>query len=133
MGNSKLSERIEVSVAIDAADIAASDLTSGYVEAKYFNRALAVLKTGVLADTKKATIEFVQAKNASGLDAKILGAQTVFVAGSGGAAATIEAEVDLDKIDGDGGFTHIAVKVGSDGTSITGAVALVLGDYRYRP
>lgn len=127
--NAKISEKTYIKVAIDSADIATADRTSPYFAAGIARRVFARLVTGTVAQTKIATLEFLQATDDSGTGAKLLGERQTYTAPTGGGTADLSVDVDLDAIDGDNGFTHFAVKVTSDNaTAVTGAVALAIGD-----
>jgi len=129
----KLSERSRLVVGVINADIATADRTGAYYDVSGARKIRATLFTSTVAQTKVATIELLQAKDSSGTDAKELVAPVTATAPTGGSVLAPSVECDVDALDADGGFTYVAVKVTSNGTSIVGCAALELGDLRYNP
>ena len=128
----KIVENIKFAPGVLPQDIT-TDRTSAYYPMTNAARVAAQLTTGTIADTKKATVQLLQAKNATGTGAKALSALVEYVVDNeAGAPAFIQVEATADQMDKD--FTHVAVKVTCDNAqAVQGAAVLAFGDLRYRP
>lgn len=133
MAYMKLSELVQVKQAVVPQDIVGGK-TSAYYSMSGIGRVLAALTTGTIAETKKATIQLMQAKDATGTGAKALGTAVEKIAGVGGEAIFLTAEVKASDLDLANGYTHVAVRVSSDNaTAVNGAAVLIFGDLSFRP
>jgi citrate lyase synthetase len=131
----KISERVQVKEAITPQDIATADVTSAYYDLQGIGQVMVVITTGTIAETKKVTVQLMQAKDDQGTDAKTLGDAVELVAGNGGEKLFITTEANAASLDLANGFSHIAVKVGSDDPAATppdGAAVLIFGDLSFR-
>ncbi len=127
----KISEFAKHELAVYNADIV-TPRTSTYRSARDFRQFAAVLVTSAITAGKKATVQLMQAKDALGTDAKVLGdaVNSDILGGS----KLVQAEAYQAAMDGQNGFTHIAVTVSSDDTvPVVGAAVLVLADASYKP
>lgn len=134
MTSMKLSELVQVKQAVVPQDIVGGK-TSAYYSMSGIGRVLAVLTTGTIAQGKKATIQFMQAKDAAGTGAKILGsAVEKVVADAAGENVFLTVEAKASDLDLANGYTHVAVQVSSDNaTAVNGAAVLIFGDLSFRP
>jgi len=129
----KLSDFVKLETALLNADIT-TDRESTFRPAEGFTLYRAHLQTGTVAATKKATVQLLQAKDASGTGKKALTDPVEFTAGDGGEVAEISVEAKQEDLDSNNGFTHIAVKVTCDNaTAVVGAAVLELGGASYKP
>lgn len=128
----KLTELVQIKQGVMPQDIVGGK-TSSYHSMAGIGRVLAVLTTATIAETKKATIQLMQAKDASGTGAKVLGVAVEKIAGTDGEAIFLTAEAKASDLDLVNGYTHIAVQVSSDNaTAVNGAAVLVFGDLSFR-
>jgi polyphosphate kinase 2 (PPK2 family) len=134
MTNMKLSELVQVKQAVVPQDIVGGK-TSAYYSMAGIGRVLAVLTTDTIAQTKKATIQLMQAKDAAGTGAKVLGsAVEKVVADAAGENVFLTAEAKASDLDLANGYTHVAVQVSSDNAmAVNGAAVLIFGDLSFRP
>lgn len=130
----KLSEFSKIENALINADIT-TDRESTFRSAAGYKAFRAHLQTNNNVDnTKLATVQLLQAKDASGTDKKALSAVTTYTSAADNSIADISAEATIDELDADNGYTYIAVKVTSDnGTAVIGSAVLELGDPDYLP
>lgn len=126
----KLTEQVDVVAAVAPQDIGTADVTGGYVDVSNYREILGTVITGALTDTKLATIELLQAKDASGTDAKAF-VTAVTVVADGAVAVIAEVGGSIELMDSNNGFTHVAVKVTCDEAGKLGAATLALGNKRY--
>jgi hypothetical protein len=130
LNSKKLSEAARYDVGVAPQDIT-TDRTGSWYDAAGFRRFLAFLSTATVAAGNSATVQFQQAEDSSGTNAKDLGTATSVTAGSGGEELSAIAEAKAE--DMDAGFTHIAVKVTCEGSGVNGSATLVRGVPRYNP
>lgn len=122
----KILEIIKIEPAVLNSDITTAR-ESTFRSAKDYRQFVAHLQTGTVAQTKVATVELLQATDASGTGKKRLGSLTTYTAPTGGGTANITAEARQDQMDSANGFTFIAVKVTSDNaTAVLGGATLTL-------
>jgi len=126
----RLTERVDVVAAVAPQDIGTADVTGGYIAVSNYREILATLITGVLTDTKLATVELLQAKDSSGTDAKAFVTAVTAVA-DGAVAVIAEVGGSMEYMDTNNGFTHVAVKLTCDEAGKLGAATLALGNKRY--
>jgi hypothetical protein len=125
----KISETIRVDQIISPVDID-TDRTGLWLPVTHYRRALAVVTTDTVAQTKNVTIQLMQATDAAGTNAKALSDVVTKVAPTGGAKLTLQVEAKSDELDE--GFTHVSAKVTSDnGAVVNGAAVLIRGEGRY--
>ncbi|QNB48203.1 hypothetical protein BR63_19170 [Thermanaerosceptrum fracticalcis] len=126
-------KRAKVDIALPAQSIVSANVTGAYFGMQMYNKALAVLNVGAMADTNTAKIELLQAKDASGTDAKaITGAEATITASGSKTSGCAFVEVDVSSLDLANGFEYIAAKVTTTGT-IVSSVVLLRGDGRFEP
>lgn len=126
--NAKLSQVLMGVIGVVNTDIT-TDRTGDYHDVSGARRLLGQLVTGTVADGSNATIQLMQAKDASGTDAKEL-TSAVEAVSSGGEELLVEVDAEVAAMDTD--FTHVAVKVTSNnGTAVPGAAVLNMGDLRF--
>lgn len=131
--NSKLTERLDLQSIIAPADVGTADVTGTYVDVSKAGRFVVLAKAGAVTAGKILTVQLMQAQDAAGTGAKVLGA-AVTAAGAGGAApADVEVEKKVEELDGANGFTHVTATLGIDENAKLGAAWIALGDRRYRP
>ena len=130
----KLSETLSVQYGVQSADIV-TPATGPYVDASGAGRILGSGQTETaVAQTKKLTVELLQATDAAGAGAKALGSAVEVVAPAGGSKLKALVEAHQSDMDHAGGFKFVAVKISSDNaTAILAGSQLILGDLRYRP
>ena len=133
MSTKKFSEMVDRKHGVVNADITTDRTGSVYYPAANFRKIIGILITGSVADTKKASVQLLQAKDASGTDAKNLGTAVEVVA-SGAQSLVVTQEADAFDMDKSGGFTYAGIKVSSDNaTAVVGAAAVLLSEPRYAP
>ncbi len=125
----QLSDHIALDKGVINVDIA-TDRTSGWFPMKDFRQAIAHLQTDTVADTKIATVEFLQATDSSGTGSKVLGTKTTLTS-SGGEELDGQAEIEVTDMDEANGFDHIAIKLTSDDTTVVGSAVLIRDKGRY--
>lgn len=131
----KISERVLIKEAVPPQDIATADVTSAYYSMKGVGRVLAALTTATIAEGRNATVQLMQAKDDQGTDAKALGDLVTVTAGVGGENLLVTAEATAAEMDHANGYTHVAVRVGSDDPNAAppdGAAILIFGDLSFR-
>jgi hypothetical protein len=130
--NKKLTEILKIDKAVVNSDIT-TPRTSNYYSMSDYRKAVAVLLTDTIANTKKATLQFKQAKDSQGTDSTNLGsAVEVTVANPAGEQVKVVGEIDVSAMDINNGFTHIAVTISSDNaTAVIAACTLIRGNARY--
>ncbi|WP_173087359.1 hypothetical protein [Devosia sp. 1635] len=127
----KLSESLRTRAAVIPQDIN-TPRTSGFIDVSGAGRVMAVVTTAAVAATKKVTVQFRQAKDATGTDAKDLGAPVEKVAGSGGGPLDLTAEATVERLDKDYGFIAVALST-DNGAAVLGSAMLLMGDNRFNP
>ncbi len=128
----KLTETLSFQTAVTPQDISAG-VTSSYYSMAGIGRVVAAATTAALGVGKKLTIQFKQAQDAAGLNAKNLGNAVNVVMAAGGAAFGT-AEIQTTDMDANNGFTHLAVQISSDnGVAVDGAAVLAFGDRMFVP
>ena len=133
MSSKKFTEMVDRKHGVVNADITTDRTESVYYPAANFRKIIGVLVTGSVADTKKAGVQLLQAKDATGTDAKDLGTAVEVVA-SGAQELIVTQEADAAAMDKANGFTYAGIKVSSDnGSAVIGAAALLLAEPRYAP
>lgn len=122
----KFTERAATSAAIPLADIGTAPVTGVYVPVANYRRFYAAIMSATVAQTKSVTLQFMQAQDASGTGAKVLGTAKTVTAPSGGAKLLVESENYVENLDTNNGFNHIAVRASSDaGAALNGAAILI--------
>lgn len=124
----KFTEKAARDVAIPMQDIDTADVTGAYYPVADYRRLYAGLITATVAQTKAATLQFFQAKDAAGTGAKALGAEVSSVAPNGGAKLFLEQEAYVSEMDSNNGFTHVALKATCNVGSAVQATALLIRD-----
>ena len=130
--NEKQSEVVKSVLAL-APQTIDSGVTSAYFPIADYRKFTAEGFAAAVAPGKKLTVQFYQAKTSVGGDAKVLG--DAFEATNPGASA----DADLICVGSkriqelDVGFTHIAVKVDTDDTGVTGGAILNRETPRFAP
>jgi hypothetical protein len=131
--NKKISETLRIEEGVLNADIA-TDRTSAYYDATGYRRFASKLFAKDVGSDKVATVQLLQATDSSGTDSKALSTEvsvTSQSSPSGDVEAIAEAQ-DTD-FDTDNGFTHIAVKVTSDDTTVLANANLIMANGRFNP
>lgn len=127
----KLSSNLRVRAAVTPQDISAAR-TSPFLDVSGAGRVLATVTVATVGATKKVTVQFRQATDASGTGARNLGSAVEKVAPAGGAALDLIAEAKVEDLDDDCAF--VAVVLSSDnGSAVNGSAMLILGDNRFNP
>lgn len=127
--SAKISETIKVDQALGPVDINTAK-TSGWFSMQHYRRAYGVVTTDTVAQTKSATVQLLQAQDASGTGSKPLTDVVSKTAPTGGAKLTVGVDVMSDHMDE--GFTHIAVKATTDaGATLNAAAVLLRSEGRY--
>lgn len=137
----RLTEQLKVDNAIPSQSLGASNVTSDYFDMTKYRDALFMVNSGALADTNMVKMEIMQAKDASGTDAKAVNdadgnplvVEFTNDTGSSMDAAELLAEVQGALMDTNNGFTHIAVKITSDDASSNVSGTLIRGNGRFMP
>ena len=133
MSTKKFTEIVDRKHGVVNADITTDRTGSVYYPAANFRKIIGILITGSVADTKKAGVQLLQAKDASGTDAKNLGT-AVEVTASGAQSLVVTQEADSSDMDSANGFTFAGIKVSSDnGSAVIGAAAILFSEPRYAP
>ena len=130
----KLIESLEFDCLIAPQDVGTADITSTvYVSVVNFDRFVILAKAGAVTAAKIMTVQPMQAQDAAGTGAKVLGAVST-AAGAGGAApADVEIEKLASDLDHANGFLFVGVTLGIDENAKLGAAYLVRGRKRYAP
>ena len=126
-------KRLKIDNGLTSQSIATGTKTGSFFGMQMYERALAILNVGAMADTNTAKIEVLQAKDTSGTDAKAIEGATATITASGsltGGCAFIE--INVSSLDINNGFEYIAAKVTTTGTIVSG-VTLLRGDGRFEP
>lgn len=129
----KLTEALAFDCIVPPQDVGTADVTGAFVDVTDAGRFAVLAKAGAVTAAKILTVQLMQAQDAAGTGAKVLGA-AVTAAGAGGAApADIEIEKKVEELDGANGFTHVTAVLGIDENAKLGAAWIALGDRRFRP
>lgn len=125
-----ISEVVRVDQAIAPVDYSTADRTSSYIPMENYRQVQGVLNTATVAAASNATIQLMQAQDASGTGAKALSAVVSKVAAAGGEAFTLDVEANASDLDVD--FTHVAVQITSDqATAVNGSAVFIRGNGRH--
>ena len=130
--HSTLGERLRVVAdgAVINADIRTERISS-YLPMKDYGRVGALLVTDALNPTHTASVQILQATDDQGSDAKNL---VTVTSDEEGGAKLLLAEASQDDMDGQNGFTHVAVRAVSDNdAALLGSAVLVRADSSYKP
>lgn len=130
----KLTEAVKFINAINNSDIDTADRTSSYVPVKGFRQITGVGQCEALTVGKKLTVQLMQAKDDSGTDAKVLGTAAVYTAPTGGGRGKAQQHSYDEALDSENGFTHVAVRIGTDlGSAVVGSAQILLSEPYYKP
>jgi len=133
MSARKFTELVDRKHGVINADITTERTGATYYSMKNFRKAIGVLVTDTVADTKKATVQLLQAKDAAGDGSKVLGTAVEAVS-SGGQVLVVTQEANAEDMDSAGGYTFVGIKVSSNDTSaVIGAAAILLAEPRFAP
>lgn len=127
----KILEEISPSLNVGNADITTAR-TGSYVDASVATK-IAAIGFGIdVAETKKITLQLMQAKDADGTDEKVLGGAVSKTSAADDSDLLCAAEVSHDELDADNGFTYVAAKISSDNaTAVVGGAVLLKGGLRH--
>lgn len=126
-----LSQSLRVLPGVAPQDITTTR-TSAYVDVSGAQRVLAAVTTGPMLDTKRVTVQFLQATSPGGGGGKVLGSAVVKVASTGGASLDTAAEAKIEDLDKN--YNYVAVRLSTDnGSAVYGSAMLILGDNRFNP
>lgn len=126
----KFSENVAMGAFIAHADITTVRTSDIYLSAANANRILGVGFGGgaALASGKKVTVQLMQAQDAAGTAAKVLGTAVTGAA----LARGVTQEANVADLDVAGGFTFVGVRVSSDnGSTYAGGACVMLLSNRY--
>jgi len=127
----KLAEELIPVLAVAPQDIGTADVTGSYLPMADANRMLAVVTTAALTAGQTATIELLQATDASGTGAKALKAAVTGTSTAEVLSVTAQVEVLADEFDTNNDFAFFAVKVTCSETGKLGSAVAIKGDLRY--
>ena len=129
-----LTEELTVDRLIEPQDVGTADVTGAvYKDVSDCDRIRILASAGAVTAAKILTVQPMQAQDAAGTGAKVLGAAST-AAGAGGAApAGVDIEILTSALDVAGGFTFVSVTLGIDENAKLGAAWLVRGRRRYQP
>jgi hypothetical protein len=134
MSNSKLSERTKAVHGVINADVVTPRTGATFYDASGYRRFRAIAITDVVTATKVVTVELLQATDAAGAGAKLLGTLATYTAPAGNGLGLVVADAEVDELDVENGFKFVGVRIDSDnGSALRGAVVLELGDARFNP
>lgn len=126
----KMNEELEVVQGVAPQDIGTADVTGSYLPMEGANQIMATLTTAALTTGKIATVELLQATDASGTGAKAL-ATAVSGTSVDSGAVTVSVGVKSDDFDTNNDFAYYAVKVTVDEAGKLGAATVARGHLRY--
>ena len=116
--------------AIVHADIRTERISS-YLPMKDYGSVSAFMKTASVTASDTATLQILQATDDQGSDAKILVTATSDALGG---VKTVSVTASQDEMDGENGFTHVAVRMVSDNdAALLAACFLARTDASYKP
>lgn len=131
--SSALTQRSRVIVALTPQDITTQRI-GPYLDVSAAQRILAAINTGIVAQTKTVTVQLMQAQDATGTGAKLLGTATVLTAPTGGATLPTNIDVKIGDLDHNNGFGFVAVQLlSNNSTAVYAGAMLVEGSNRYNP
>lgn len=128
MSNNKFSELANAVAGVGHADITTARTSTVFASVAKYRRLVGIGACATLAAGKKLTVQLMQATDAAGTGAKVLGTAKT------GAALEQEVMQDANVSDMDiaGGFTFVAIKVQSDnGATHAGGGVVVMDMGRY--
>ena len=132
--NQKISEGLAVLATYDPASVAASTVTTGWVDQSVFFYVLALIQTGVLGASATVDAKLQQATDSSGTGAKdVTGkaiTQIVKATGDNKQAMISMKEADLDT---EGGFRYVRLSITVGVAASQLSAALIGGVPRYQP
>ena len=129
----KITEMLDRKHGVINADITTDKTGAVYYDMAGFGKVVGVLITDTVADTKKAGIQLLQAKDAAGTDSKDLGTIAEETS-SGDQTLVVTKEIDAVEMDSANDFTFVGVKVSSDDIVVViGAAVILRGRPRYLP
>jgi hypothetical protein len=130
---SSISQRMRVKASITPQDITTAR-TGAYVDVSGAQRVLGFINAGTVAQTKKITAKFIQAKDAAGTGAKDLGTAQDTIAPTGGAALSPTIEAKIEDLDSANGYKFVALYALSDNaTAVNAGGTIILSGNRFNP
>lgn len=129
------SDRIRLMACIDPDAIAASTVTSGWVDAGKFASWLALIAAGDLGASATLDAKIQQAQDGSGTGAKDITGKAITQLTQAGTDSDKQALINLrpEELDVAGGFTHIRISM-TIATATSEAAAFLFGiDARFEP
>jgi len=110
--NQKPSEAVSVLATLDPASVAASTVTTGWVDAKNFFALMALIQTGVLGASATVDAKLQQAKDNSGTGVKdITGKAITQIVKATGDNKQAEISMKVADLDTEGGFEFVRLSV----------------------
>lgn len=129
-----LTEELSIDRLIEPQDVGTADITGAvYQSVQDSDRFRILASAGAVTAAKKLTVQAMQAQDAAGTGAKVLGAAVESVGAGGNAPAAVDMEFKSSDLDVAGGFLFVSVTLGIDENAKLGAAWLVRGRRRYQP
>lgn len=127
-----IGERFSPKFGLDEADVGTADIdTATFHDASKLSRVGAVFGAKAITAGKTLTGTLLQATDAAGTGAKVLGTAVAKLAAATGAIEGL-VEVRVEQMDHANGFTFVGGRLGSD-EAIAGYLHLLLEEGRYQP
>lgn len=125
--NAKPSELLAILATVDPVSQAAGTVTTGWVLASYFERMLAVIKTGVLGAGATVDAKLQQATSAGGAGAKdVTGKAITQIVKATGDGKQALINLAVEELDSNGGFAYVRLSI-TVGTAASLIAAELLG------
>lgn len=132
--NVKISEKIAILAALDPVSQAAGTVVTGWVSVANFLSIMALIQTGVLGASATVDAKLRQAKDSSGTAAKdITGKSITQIVKASGDSKQAIIECRAEDLDGEGGFTYVALSLTVGVAASMVGAALIGGNARYMP
>lgn len=113
-------ERLSVQNTVPPQDIGTTDITGTvYKSVARARRVGGRAYSAALANTKTLTVQLMQATDAAGAGAKVLGTTKTYTS-TGSTLGQVQTEVDVEQLDIANGFTFVGLRVGSDTNGTVG-------------
>lgn len=132
MTNAKLSEESLVNVAVANADISTARTSAAYLDVSGYRDVRGVAAAFAISDTETVTCQLMQATDAGGTGAKVLGTAVVETSDGGDAILQAIQEADVSSMDHANGFTFVGVRISSS-EAILGTGLVQRGNPRFKP
>lgn len=129
----KISETQRIRTSVVPQDITTLR-TGAFIDVSGAQRMAAAVAVATVAATKTVTVQLMQAQDAAGTGAKVMGAPAVLTAPTGGAPIDAVVDAQITDLDSANGFSFLAVQLSSNNaTAVYGSGLMMLSGNRYNP